>query len=83
MLTTLTMPLALPGSFEYIKKQERAFYGLMLLLETGVVGVFASLDLFLFYVFFELTLVPMYFIVGKMRVNKLVRNVRSNSDSST
>lgn len=64
MLTTLTMPLAILGSFEYIKKQERAFYSLMLLLETGVVGVFASLDLFLFYVFFELTLVPMYFIVG-------------------
>jgi NADH-quinone oxidoreductase subunit M len=36
----------------------------MLLLQTGIVGVFASMDLFLFYVFFELTLVPMYFIVG-------------------
>ncbi len=64
MLTTLIIPLAILGSWEYIKKQERAFYALMLLLETGVVGVFASLDLFLFYVFFELTLVPMYFIVG-------------------
>ena len=64
LLTTFTTPLAILGSFNYIKKKERAFYALMLLLETGVVGVFLSLDLFLFYVFFELTLVPMYFIVG-------------------
>jgi NADH-quinone oxidoreductase subunit M len=64
LLTTLTTPLAILGSFNYIKKKERAFYALMLLLETGVVGVFLATDLFLFYVFFELTLVPMYFIVG-------------------
>jgi NADH-quinone oxidoreductase subunit M len=64
LLTTLTTPLAILGSFNYIKKRQRAFYALMLLLETGVVGVFLATDLFLFYVFFELTLVPMYFIVG-------------------
>ena len=64
LLTTLTTPLAILGSFNYITKRERAFYALMLLLEVGVVGVFAAADLFLFYVFFELTLVPMYFIVG-------------------
>jgi NADH-quinone oxidoreductase subunit M len=64
MLTTLTTPLAVLGSFNYIKSRERAFYALMLLLEMGVVGVFLATDLFLFYVFFELTLVPMYFIVG-------------------
>ena len=64
LLTTLTTPLAVLGSFQYIQKKQRAFYALMLLLETGVVGVFVSMDLFLFYVFFELTLVPMYFIVG-------------------
>ena len=64
LLTTLTTPLAILGSYNYIHKKERAFYALMLLLETGVLGVFLSLDLFLFYVFFELTLVPMYFIVG-------------------
>ncbi len=64
LLTTLIMPLAILGSFEYIVEREKAFYSLMLLLQTGIVGVFASLDLFLFYVFFELTLVPMYFIVG-------------------
>jgi NADH-quinone oxidoreductase subunit M len=64
LLTTFMTPLAILGSFSYIRKKERGFYALMLLLETGVVGVFLSLDLFLFYVFFELTLVPMYFIVG-------------------
>jgi NADH-quinone oxidoreductase subunit M len=64
LLTTLTTPLAILGSFEYIKKKERGFYALMLLLEAGVLGVFLATDLFLFYVFFELTLVPMYFIVG-------------------
>ena len=64
LLTTFTTPLAILGSFNYITKKERAFYALMLLLETGVVGVLLSMDVFLFYVFFELTLVPMYFIVG-------------------
>ncbi len=64
LLTTLTMPLAILGSFQYIREREKAFYALMLLLQTGIVGVFVSMDLFLFYVFFELTLVPMYFIVG-------------------
>ncbi len=64
LLTTLTMPIAILGSFNYIKKKQRAFYALMLLLQTAVVGVFVATDLFLFYVFFELTLVPMYFIVG-------------------
>jgi len=64
MLTTFTTVVAVLGSFNYIDKRENAFYALMLLLTTGVIGVFVSLDLFLFYVFFELTLVPMYFIVG-------------------
>jgi NADH-quinone oxidoreductase subunit M len=64
LLTTFTTPLAILGSFNYIRKAERGFYALMLLLEAGVVGVFVATDLFLFYVFFELTLVPMYFIIG-------------------
>lgn len=64
LLTTLTMPIAILGSFNYIRSREKAFYALMLLLQTGIVGVFVSMDLFLFYIFFELTLVPMYFIVG-------------------
>ena len=64
LLTTLTMPVAILGAFRYIGERRKAFYSLMLLLQTGIVGVFTSMDLFLFYVFFELTLVPMYFIVG-------------------
>ena len=64
LLTTLTTPIAILGSFNYIKERRKAFYTLMLLLEMGVIGVFLATDIFLFYVFFELTLVPMYFIVG-------------------
>ena len=64
MLTTLTTPIAILGSFNYIKERRKAFYALMLLLQMGVIGVFVATDIFLFYVFFELTLVPMYFIVG-------------------
>ncbi len=64
MLTTFSTSIAILGSFNYIKTRQRAFYALMLLLEAGVIGVFVATDLLLFYVFFELTLVPMYFIVG-------------------
>jgi len=64
LLTTFTMPLAILGSFRYIREREKPFYALMLLLQVGIVGVFLAQDLLLFYVFFELTLVPMYFIVG-------------------
>ncbi|TVR63850.1 MAG: NADH-quinone oxidoreductase subunit M [Gemmatimonadales bacterium] len=64
LLTTFIMPVAILGAYRYIGEKRRAFYALMLLLQTGIVGVFASMDLFLFYIFFELTLVPMYFIVG-------------------
>ena len=64
LLTTLITPIAILGSFEYIKRKEKAFYSLMLMLEFAVLGVFSATDMFLFYVFFELTLIPMYFIVG-------------------
>jgi NADH-quinone oxidoreductase subunit M len=64
ILTTFTTAVAILGSFNYIKKYERAFYALMLLMETGVIGVFLAVDLFLFYVFWEITLIPMYFIIG-------------------
>ena len=64
LLTTFITPIAILGSFEYIQKNEKAFYSLMLVLEFAVVGVFSATDMFLFYVFFELTLIPMYFIVG-------------------
>jgi NADH-quinone oxidoreductase subunit M len=64
LLTTLIMPLAILGSFRYIAERERTFYGMMLLLQTGIIGAFVALDLFLFFVFWELMLVPMYFIIG-------------------
>ena len=64
MLTTFTTSVAILGSFNYIKKHEKAFYALMLLMEMGVVGVFIAVDLFLFYVLWEITLIPMYFIIG-------------------
>lgn len=64
LLTTFLMPLAILGSFKYIRERERTFYGMMLLLQVGIIGVFVALDLFLFFVFWELMLVPMYFIIG-------------------
>ncbi|HEV8600140.1 MAG TPA: NADH-quinone oxidoreductase subunit M [Gemmatimonadales bacterium] len=64
LLTTLLMPLCVLGSFNYIKERERGYYALLLTLLTGVIGVFIATDLFLFYVFWEVMLVPMYFIIG-------------------
>jgi NADH-quinone oxidoreductase subunit M len=64
LLTTLIMPLTILGSFRYIATRQKTFYGMILLLQTGIIGVFVALDLFLFFVFWELMLVPMYFIIG-------------------
>jgi len=64
LLTTFIMPLAVAGSFTYIQKRERAFYAMLLFLTTGMIGVFVALDLFLFYVFWEIMLIPMYFLIG-------------------
>ncbi|MFW6090153.1 MAG: complex I subunit 4 family protein, partial [Gemmatimonadota bacterium] len=64
LLTTFIMPLAVLGSFNYIERRERAFYAMLLLLETAMLGVFVSLDLFLFFLFWEIMLVPMYFLIG-------------------
>src|SRR5215211_4111723 len=64
VLTTLLGVIASLSSWEYIKKREKEYYVLLLLLQAAVVGVFASLDLFLFYLFFEVSLVPMYFLIG-------------------
>ncbi len=64
LLTAFLVPLAVLGSYAYITRRERAFYALMLLLTSGMVGVFVSLDLFLFYVMWEVMLIPMYFIIG-------------------
>ena len=64
LLTTFTMPLVILGSFSYIKEKERSYYILLLVLTSAMIGVFVALDLFVFYVFWELMLIPMYFIIG-------------------
>ena len=64
LLTTFLVPLSVLGSYSYITTRERGFYALMLVLTTGMIGVFVALDLFLFYVMWEVMLIPMYFIIG-------------------
>jgi NADH-quinone oxidoreductase subunit M len=59
LLTTALMPLSVLASWRYITRRERGFYALMLALLTGMVGVFLALDLFVFYIFFEVMLIPM------------------------
>jgi NADH-quinone oxidoreductase subunit M len=64
LLTTFIMLLASYGSWTSIRRKARAYYALLLILTTGMLGVFMALDLFLFYVMWEAMLIPMYFIVG-------------------
>jgi len=64
MLTTFTFPIAIWFSFRSIHDRMKEFLALILLMQTATLGVFLSLDLFLFYVFWEFALVPMYFIIG-------------------
>jgi NADH-quinone oxidoreductase subunit M len=64
VLTALLMPLAILASFRSIKDRAREYYAWMLLLQCAMLGVFAARDLLVFYIFFELTLVPMFFIIG-------------------
>jgi NADH-quinone oxidoreductase subunit M len=64
VLTTLLGVIASLSSWKYIEKREKEYYVLLLLLQSAVVGVFASMDMFLFYLFFEVSLVPMYFLIG-------------------
>jgi len=64
LLSTLLTPIAVLVSWRYIQHRVKEFYALLLLLEFGLVGVFVALDLFLFYVFWEVSLVPMYFLIG-------------------
>jgi len=64
VLTTLLGVISALSSWKYIEKREKEYYVLLLLLQTAVVGVFTSMDLFLFYLFFEVSLVPMYFLIG-------------------
>jgi len=64
LLTTLIMPIAILSSWTAIHDRLKQYMIFMLLLETAMLGVFVSLDLFLFYVFWEFSLVPMYFLIG-------------------
>jgi NADH-quinone oxidoreductase subunit M len=64
LLTTLLGTIAILSSWTAITDRVRAYYVFLLLLQTGMLGVFCALDMFLFYVFWEVMLVPMYFLIG-------------------
>jgi NADH-quinone oxidoreductase subunit M len=63
LLTTFLMPVSVLASWS-ISRRVKTFFVFLLALETGMLGVFCSLDLFLFYLFWETVLVPMYFLIG-------------------
>ncbi len=64
LLTTVLGAISVLSSWTYIQMREKEYYVYLLLLQTGMLGVFVAFDLFLFYVFWEVMLVPMYFLIG-------------------
>ena len=64
LLTTFLTPIVILASWNAVTKNLKGYLVSMLLLETGILGVFVSMDLFLFYVFWEVMLIPMYFLIG-------------------
>ncbi len=64
LLATFLTPICVLISWRYVQNRAKEFYAFLLLLEFGLVGVFQAQDLFLFYVFWEVSLVPMYFLIG-------------------
>ncbi len=64
VLTTFITPLSIWASFSGIRRRVREYYVLMLLLQAGMIGVFCARDLLLFYIFFEFTLIPLFFLIG-------------------
>lgn len=64
LLTTFLTPISILSTWTAIEERVKEFMIFFLLLEVGMVGVFLALDLFLFYIFWEFTLVPMYFLIG-------------------
>jgi NADH-quinone oxidoreductase subunit M len=64
LLTTFLTPLAILCSWQSIREYVKGFFIALLVIETAMIGVFVSLDLFLFFLFWELTLIPMYFLIG-------------------
>ncbi len=63
-LTSLLMITSVFASWESVTERAPAHYGLLLALQTGLLGLFASLDVVLFYIFFEFTLIPLFFLIG-------------------
>jgi len=64
LLTTLLMPISVLSSWTAIRKRQLSYYVFLLILEAALIGVFVSLDLLLFYLFFEASLIPMFFLIG-------------------
>jgi len=64
LLTTVLTPISILASWKSIDQRVKGFFICLLVLETGVIGVFVSLDLFLFFLFWEMMLIPMYFLIG-------------------
>ena len=64
LLTTFLFPIAILSSWNYIQDKVKEYHIFILILQTGILGVFVSLNLFLFYVFWEAMLIPMYFLIG-------------------
>ncbi|MEJ7623352.1 MAG: NADH-quinone oxidoreductase subunit M [Pyrinomonadaceae bacterium] len=64
LLTTFIMPIAVISTWHAVEKRPTAFYIFLLLLESAMIGVFVSLDLLVFYLFFEASLIPMFFLIG-------------------
>jgi len=64
VLTTLLVPLVLLASYGHVHDRIRQYCVLLLAMETGMIGVFAALDVVLFYVFFEMSLIPLYLVIG-------------------
>lgn len=64
LLTTFLFPITIYYSWGSVKKLEKAYYALLLVLQVGVIGFFLAMDMVLFYIFFEMVLIPMYFLIG-------------------
>ncbi|MCC6451969.1 MAG: Fe-S-binding domain-containing protein, partial [Acidobacteria bacterium] len=64
LLTTFIMPLSVLCAWTAVEKKKTAFFAFLLLLESAMLGVFVTLDLLVFYLFFEASLIPMFFLIG-------------------
>jgi NADH-quinone oxidoreductase subunit M len=64
LLTTLLVPISILSSWRAVEKRQLSYYVFLLVLEAAMIGVFVSLDLLVFYLFFEASLVPMFFLIG-------------------